>query len=215
MQAENGLKAHPNFKNRAIVVDFDGVLGNIHQHLNHYLSTPEHPFDGDHDIYSWSMKELAPVCRRKIFGLFADPRFMSTVPLFPQAIPALQILSELSSRLAVPLLIQTSVCSAEVGEARKHQLMNLRASLNINFEILVNIDQNKNGQKVPISAVALFEDKPENLKQSNALFKVLIRRGHNRSCQIQDLGPATCRYIAHDILEGAHMVQNWIESGVN
>lgn len=200
MQAEKGI----------IEVDFDGVLGNTHQHLNSYLSTPASPFDGDKDILSWGMQEIGLERRNRVLTLFSDPAFMGSVPLFPEAIFGLDILCRLAESANLGLMVHTHVYSVPVAEARENQLMYIRKTTGIPFDIMVDCGDKKKS----VDSLVIIEDNVDNLRNSSALCKVLIRRGHNRSFMADDIGSADYRVVVPDILCGARAVVAWAKNRV-
>ncbi|MNL91106.1 5' nucleotidase, deoxy (Pyrimidine), cytosolic type C protein (NT5C) [compost metagenome] len=169
-----------------IELDVDGVVLDIHNYIGSYVGHLVPNFIGDEQISSWGMSELTaihPELRGTIFKLFKDPRFMGSIPLFRDTIPSLRALYDLCSIKGLSICFNTNVDSQCVG-VRNNTLDSIIkvTCMEANKVIQCNKD------KVMLNSLVCVEDNAENLRKSSAPIKFLIRRGHNRTTTLKDIG---------------------------
>lgn len=180
----NGMRfGSEDFKELGIIeIDADGVILAIHTHINNYVQSLYNGFDGDTHITSWGMRELDalnPQLRPKLYSLFGDPKFMSSVPAFNNAIEALDIImhSCCYSTKLIPI-INTHCFTPEIGRARKTSLKKLLYDNGLPIPVIVSVGKDKEMMKHNV--FMCIEDNAENLRKSDAFIKCLVARGHNR-----------------------------------
>jgi 5'(3')-deoxyribonucleotidase len=184
-----------------IEVDVDGVLADIHGHLSNYLSDVYPGFDGDKHIESWTMKELDLLninLRPRIFELFGDPEFISTIVPYYDVVDSLKQLSLTVKDWGMDLVLHTNVHSQCV-EARQEWIQRQADQLGVHLECKVTSCPVK---EVWPNTYAIIEDNLENIQNAVADVKILMRRGHNRNYSEKDLG--VCKH--------AHVVTSFAEA---
>ena len=175
-------------------LDVDGVVANIHCGLNSYVNEKFGiDFDGDKDIYTWGMKELDSEVRSYIFSLFGDPEFIRNLKPFNGSLEALKSISAKVNGLGGCIVFNTNVFKGCV-EARKDWLSEFLADSGIEAFKIVKSNKGKD----MLNSTIIVDDCFDNIVNSNAKVKVLMRRGHNRSintCDIPNSHPNGKVYI--------------------
>lgn len=188
-----------------IEIDVDGVLADIHGHLNSYLSSIHPGFDGDKDIQSWSMKELDLInknIRPRILQLFGDPEFISTISPFYDALDALKQLLYSAQDWGMDLVLHTNVHDNCVS-SREEWIRRQADHLGLELKCRVTSHPVK---EVLENTYAIIEDNADNLKSSNADIKILMRRGHNRFFGTKDIGSCKEAYVVTSFSEAVDLL---------
>lgn len=186
-------------KGLIVEIDVDGVIANIHNGLNKSVSKEFGiDFNGDRDICTWSMKELDPDVRKFIFSQFSNPDFISGLDYLDCSLEALILIDIMVRKLNGKIVINTNI-NSPCREAREEWLKTLIKTSGIKAECITD----SNPSKVMLKdSYIVVEDNADNLRNSTAPYKFLIRRGHNRSVTVEDLVVESCDskiYIVDDL----------------
>lgn len=180
-------------------IDVDGVIADIHNGLNSYVSKKFGiDFSGERDIHTWGMKELDPDVRKYVLQLFNSPEFIGNLKYLDCSLEALILIDIMLRKLGGKIVLNTNINSA-CKEAREDWLKTLIKTSGIKAECITDSNPVKNMLK---DSYIVVEDNAENLRNSNAPYKFLIRRGHNRSVTVEDLIVDNCNskiYIVDDL----------------
>lgn len=180
-------------KRRIIEVDVDGVLANIHQSINPYMQSIYEGFDGDKHIESWGMQELDKLderLRSSILKLFGEPEFIGNLKEYDGIVDSLKRLDDFCKSRGLQMIINTAVFKG-CADARIQWLDNLLKKASIDCGVIVS----NGGKKKMLNSLVCIEDNVDNLRKSEALIKVLIRRGHNRGYSHKDIGGNSMKLI--------------------
>lgn len=182
-----------------VEIDVDGVIANIHNGLNKSVSAKFGiDFNGERDICTWSMKELDSDVRKFIFSQFNNPDFISGLDYLDCSLEALILIDILVRKLKGRLVINTNI-NSPCREAREEWLKTLIKTSGIKAECITESNPVKNMLE---DSHVVIEDNADNLRNSTAPYKFLIRRGHNRSVTVEDLVVDNCNskiYIVDDL----------------
>ena len=91
-------------------------------------------------------------------------------------------------------------------------LKNLKKDTGVDFRIEISTDDTK---KTRENSKFVIEDNVSNLRKSNADFKFLVRRGHNRNYQECDLGNCKKSYVVNSFYDAVKIIVDYLNSGVD
>jgi 5'(3')-deoxyribonucleotidase len=173
--------------NRNIVeVDIDGVIADIHGALGAQLTDIMEDFVGDHHVHSWDMKELNELDERlrpRILELFGTPEFIGGLNPFVGAFDSLVALVNYAKENGLEVVINTNVFTGCIP-AREAWLDRWFEIHGINLKYAVTSVKSK----AMMNSLVIIEDNIENIRNSSAPYKFLVRRGHNRLFVQEDFG---------------------------
>lgn len=178
-----------DFEKKSIIeVDADGVILDIHRHLDNYVKDLYPDFNGDKDISSWGMHELDLLhkdLRSRCLELFNCIDFMTSIPYLDGAVDAMRKLDSLQRERRDVIVIVNSHCySDNLSDVRQVWLNKKLKTTGIN----VIVKTCSGSEKEMLNSQYCIEDNVDNLKKSNASYKFLVARGHNRYANYNDLG---------------------------
>lgn len=185
-----GLKYHKDYANkiRVVEVDADGVILNIHQHLNAYVADLMSDFDGDEHIESWGMQELNnyhPDLKGRCLKLFSDEGFMTSIKPFDKGVMSLRYLDYLQRYYSHLLIVVNTHCyKSDLSAKREVWLSECFKEWGVGIPIITC----SGPEKTMLDSTYVIDDNADNLKNSTADYKFLVKRGHNRYAQESDLG---------------------------
>lgn len=175
-------------KLKFVEIDADGVLLQTHTYMNNFLQQYYQGFDGERDIYSWGMRELDelnPELRPAIIRLFNDAFFMGSIPFYSCADAAMSLIIKSCIKAGNIVPIIHTHCSTAVAKSRYDYLYSWLVNCKFPAALIVDTDEHK--ISLPGNILMTIEDNVTNLKNSNAKYKCLVSRGHNRFASPQDL----------------------------
>lgn len=178
--------------------DTDGVLADIYTSLTPHLTDIIPDFSEDTHIQNWTMsniKEEYPLAYTRIMSLFTTPKFIAGLPRYAKVLEALHLLRHALDSREYQVSINTHIMDASCVISRDTWLRDLRQDANMDFNIIISQEDIKRMQ--PDSYI-LVEDSVENCRRSNATYKFLVRRGHNRGYTEKDLGVCEAAYVVPD-----------------
>lgn len=204
-----------DFDKKVIIeVDVDGVVLNIHQHLNNYVRDLYPDFDGDKHIESWGMEELNKLhkdLRGRCLSLFNSPEFMTTIPFFDNAIDSLKVLDSFQQQYSNVLVVLNTHCfNSDIVMSRYKQLSKILRDENIGIPLFCN----SGTEKKMLNSSCCIEDCYLNLKRSNALYKFLVARGHNRHVKYEDMGHCYVLYFGGQLSSYVGIVEDLLKRRV-
>lgn len=169
---------------RVIELDVDGVIADIHNGLNNYVYDEFNvDFNGERDIHTWGMKELDPEIRKFILARFSCPDFISNLDYIDGSIEALIMLDIMVRQLGWEIKLNTNV-NSECIDARKCWLTKMLRETGVKADFVVD----NNLHKIMLNdSYVVVDDNADNIRNSKAKLKFLIRRGHNRDITQSDL----------------------------
>ena len=173
---------------KQIEIDVDGVLANMDGAYAPYVCDIIPDFSEEKYIKEWNMplvqKEF-PEAFQRIKNLWINPNFIANLDRYPKIVEGLQKLSKIIDKNS-EIVIHTHILNpGEVYESRENWLEELREDSGVDFDIEISTGKNKNTRK---NSYIIIEDNVGNLKKSNAEYKFLVRRGHNKNYTESDLG---------------------------
>lgn len=187
-----------------IEVDIDGVIANIHGALGERVKDIHKGFDGDSHISTWGMKELNSLDERlrpRIFTLFGNPEFIKSLKVYDGVLGSFKLLSRFCSSTDLEILVNTNVFKG-CEEARVSWLNELKEQTGADFRVIVASDS----PKKMLDSSILIEDHIDNLLRSNAPYKIMIRRGHNRAFQSTDLKASKEGYVVNSFSDAVRVI---------
>lgn len=197
---------------KEIEIDVDGVLANMDGSYAPYVRQYIPDFSEDKYIKNWDMPEVKqdyPIVFEVIKSLWTNPEFIANLPRFEGVEDGMQKLGEIVKNKA-KIVIHTHIFeSTEVYNCRDKWLRDLQRDTQVPFEIEISVGKRKQVRK---NTFILIEDNVFNLVKSNAKYKILIRRGHNRSYDETDLGDCIKSYLCYSFNESVEVVQEILRS---
>jgi len=194
-----------------IEIDVDGVLADMDGAYGHYVNHIIPNFNEEEHILNWGMPEVSakyPEAFEIIKSLWTNPAFFTSLNTYPKVKEAIIKLGKIANNNA-NVVIHTHVFDGEgVYEKRYEWLETLKHETGVNFK--TEISQG-NIKSTRTNTDILIEDNVTNLYKSNAKYKILIRRGHNRSFNENDLGDAQQKFVVKDFYEAVEKIENILE----
>ena len=193
-----------------IEIDVDGVLANMDGAYAPYVSDLVPDFSEEKYITEWNMPYVAknfPEAFKRISSLWVNPEFIYNLQRYPRIEDGLIKLYSAVKDMA-NIVIHTHIFNlGEVFESRKSWLEDLREDTNVDFIIDICKGENK---KTRTDSKIVIEDNVSNLRKSNAEYKILIRRGHNRNYNENDLGDCKKSFVCDSFYDSVDIVINLI-----
>jgi 5'(3')-deoxyribonucleotidase len=189
-----------------IEIDVDGVLADMDGSYGPYVKHIIPDFSEEKHILNWGVPEIKdkyPEAYQIIKSLWSNPDFVMSLPRYPRVAEAIIKLDKLIKGKG-RIVIHTHVFTKEVHDMRYKWLEILKEETGVDFEIQISLGDKKHKRT---NTFILIEDNVNNSKNSSALYKFLIRRGHNRIFNKDALGEANGRYIANDIYEAVEKIE--------
>lgn len=196
---------------KIVEIDIDGVIADIHNGLNPHLKPIYREFDGDTLIENWNMQELNIYDRRlrsKALQLFGDADYIANLKPFDGAIEALVNLYEAMKKTNLEIVFNSNVDNEACVDARfawfDKYIKPTGISYNANVTCLP--------KKQKLNSVVIVDDYPENLINSDAPIKIMIRRGHNRYSKVVDFGKFKTLHISNSFVDASVIIRSLILS---
>lgn len=190
-----------------VEIDVDGVLADMDGSYGEYVKDIIPDFSEEKYIKEWNMPEIArdfPEAHKRIVSLYSTPEFMRNLPRYSGIIEGLQRLYALITPLNGVIVIHTHVKDYTCSLMRREWLEELRAESGVNFEIDISNGDLKNMRK---GSLILIEDNVRNCRVSDAKYKFLVRRGHNRAYNECDLGGCSESYVVDSFLSAVEQIE--------
>lgn len=186
-----------------IEIDVDGVMADMDGNYAQYISDIIPDFTEETHIFEWGIPDIArdfPEAAKRITALYSDYNFIRNLPRYPGVEEGLNRLYNLIKSLGVKgkIVIHTHMRDENVAKARREWLEDLKQDTKVDFEIDICVGSQKNMRK---NSLALIEDNVRNCSVSDARYKFLIRRGHNRKYNECDLGYCQQGFVSSDLLD--------------
>lgn len=170
-----------------IEIDVDGVILDTYTGLTDKVKHFYDGFDAERDIHSWSMVELDDLkqgLRAEVFKLFGDVDYMSSLPFYSCALDALKRLSDYCITHDAKIMLNTLMFTQEIANKRVNFFEDIFRTHGIKAEITAPVNK-----KSQLNAYIIIEDNVDNISNSSAEHKILIRHGHNRHFDASDCTP--------------------------
>lgn len=198
-----------------IEIDVDGVLADMDGSYGAYVKDIIPDFCEEKYILEWNMPQVEkkyPVAYDRIKGLWTNPEFIYNLPRYPNIEKSLQKLYGIVKDIA-DIVIHTHIRGKNaVYDSRYLWLNELKEDTEVDFKIEISTDDEKGTRK---NSKFIIEDNVSNLRKSNADFKILVRRGHNRNYQACDLGDCEKSYVVNSFCDAVEIIENYLNSEVD
>lgn len=199
-------------KLREIEIDVDGVLANMDGEYEKYLKDIIPDFTEEKYVTEWNMpyvRENYPEAFARVQKLYIDPDFIYSLKRFPKVVEAMKNLGEVVKGKA-EIIIHTHIFDVgSVYRSREQWLMDLREETGVDFQIEISTGQKKDTRK---NTYIIIEDNVTNLQKSNAKYKFLIRRCHNRKYGVGDLGECEKAFVCDSFYDTVPIIKELLES---
>lgn len=198
-------------KKRKVEIDVDGVLANMDGSYAEYVSDLIPDFSEEKYITEWNMPSVErdfPEAFKRICSLWDNPDFIRDLKRYPNVEKGLiKLYSSVKDK--AELVIHTHIFNpGAVFESRKSWLEDLRDETDVDFIIDICTGENK---KTRTDSYIVIEDNVRNLNNSNADYKILIRRGHNRKYNENDLGSCKKAFVCNSFYDSVDVVIKLLE----
>lgn len=192
-----------------VEIDVDGVLGNMDGNYGKYVADIMPDFTEEKYVHSWGVTELEGINKEaytRIRALHSDPNFIRDIPRYAGVEQGLQRLHRVLQGKGV-MVVHTHIPREHCKEERAKWLEKLQKDTGVPFEMAIS-----GGEKKPMrmDSHILIEDNPNNLKSSNAPYKIMVRRGHNRYVGLEAVGEYKKATIVQDFNEAVQHIEEWI-----
>lgn len=195
-----------------VEIDVDGVLGDMDGSYGSYINHIIPDFSEEKYIKEWGMPDIQqtyPEAIKIIQNLFRDPSFIKDLNRYDGVEDALYNLYNLVNSHQGEILIHTHIFTTECAIEREKWLRKLEKDSNVKFNIDISIGNTK---QTKVNSMFLIEDKIDNLKKSNAPYKILMSRGHNRNYGIGSLGQYVEAYKVMNLHQAYLRLQEILEN---
>lgn len=198
-------------KLKEIEIDVDGVLANMDGEYENYLKDIIPDFTEEKYVTEWNMpfvKENFPKAFERVQRLYRDPEFIYNLKRFPKVEEGLINLGEVVKDKA-EIIIHTHIFDiGSVYQSREKWLNDLREETGVDFQIEISTGQKKDTRK---NTYIIIEDNVTNLQRSNAKYKFLIRRCHNRSYGVKDIGSCKKGFVCESFYDTVPIIKRILE----
>lgn len=184
-----------------IEIDVDGVLADMDGNYAQYISDIIPDFTEETHIFEWGIPDIArdfPEAANRITALYSDCNFIRSLPRYPGVEEGIKKLYNLIKPLGGKIVMHTHMRTDECANVRREWLEELKAETGVDYDIDICVGANKNMRQ---NSLILIEDSVRNCTTSNAKYKILIRRGHNRKYSESDLGICENSYVFKSFLD--------------
>lgn len=194
-------------KRLEIEIDCDGVLANMDGAYAPYVKDIIPDFSEEKYIREWNMPLVAqeyPEAYARIQKLWVDPVFISNLKRYSGVEDGLRNLYS-SVKDKADIILHTHIFdTGAVYNSREKWLKDLRKETNVDFVIDISTGSNKGTRK---TTDILVEDNVGNMQRSNADYKILIRRGHNRNYTEKDLGTCKQGFVCSSFYDSVDIIK--------
>lgn len=205
-------KVHNKIFEFEIEVDVDGVLADMDSSYGEYVKDLIPDFTEETHILSWNMREVErdfPEAHKRIVSLYSNPEFIRTLPRYEGIVEGMQRLYELVTPLNGRIVVHTHVRDYICSLKRREWLDDLKEDSGVDFEVDISSGELKNMRS---NSLVLIEDNVRNCTVSNAKYKILLRRGHNRVFTEKDLGSCDGSIVVDSFLEAVKALEELFRS---
>jgi 5'(3')-deoxyribonucleotidase len=193
---------------KKIEIDVDGVLANMDGSYAEYVKDIIPDFSEEKYITEWNMpfvEQNYPEAFKRISSLWDNPTFIRDLPRYPKIEDGMIKLYN-SVKGVADIIVHTHIFNpGAVFESRNSWLEDLREDTNVDFMIDICTGSCK---KTRTDSYIVIEDNVRNLRNSNADYKILIRRGHNRNYSEKDLGSCKKSFVCNSFYDSVDIVKN-------
>ena len=194
-------------KKAEIEIDCDGVLADMDGAYAPYVQDIIPDFSEEKYIREWNMplvEKEYPEAYERIKKLWIDPLFISSLKRYPGVEDGLRTLYS-SVKDVADIILHTHIFnSGPVYDSREKWLKDLRDETNVDFVIDISTGSYKQTRD---GTMILVEDNVNNLQRSNADYKILIRRGHNRNYSEKDLGSCKESFVCNSFYDSVDVIK--------
>jgi 5'(3')-deoxyribonucleotidase len=191
-----------------IEIDVDGVLADMDGNYTPYIIDIIPDFTEEKYITGWSMPLVAekyPEAFKRVQNLWVNPDFIYSLPKFEKVIEGMKELG-LFYKDKGQITVHTHLFDGgPVYESRYRWLEELREESNVDFNINISVGEHK---KTLETTKILIEDSVRNLQKSNADYKFLIRRCHNRDFTEKDLGKSKESFVVASFYDAVQKIKS-------
>ena len=191
-----------------VEIDVDGVLANMDGSYTPYIIDIIPDFTEEKYITEWSMPQVAndyPEAFERVKKLWVDADFIYSLPRFEKVVDGLQELQSLCKN-KLEIVIHTHLFNGgAVYDSRYKWLEDLREDSKVDYTIDISVGDTK---KTKTNTKILIEDSVRNLQKSNAEYKFLVRRCHNRNYNESDLGNCRKAFVVSSFYEAVQKLKN-------
>lgn len=190
-----------------IEIDVDGVLANMDGSYTPYIKHIIPDFSEEKYITGWGapkVREVYPDAFEIIKFLWTDPDFFESLPRYPRVIEALKRLNGIINGKARVVIHTHVLNNGPVYQKRFEWLKVLMAEADVDFEIEISYGEKKYTR---LNTKIIIEDNVTNLHNSNADYKILIRRAHNRDFNECDLGISKASFVVADVYDAVTLIE--------
>jgi len=195
-----------------VEIDVDGVLADMDGSYAEYVKHIIPDFNEEKYIKDWGMpnvKETYPEAFSIIVGLYRNPDFIRNLPRYKGVEESLRSIYKEVEQRKGSIVIHTHILTPKCASAREEWLKELRRDTGVEFEIDICVGDKK---KTRDNSLIVVEDNVKNLRNSQAPYKVLMRRGHNRFFTLEDIGDYEEGYIVKDLGLVPHIIKNAVDN---
>lgn len=190
-----------------IVFDVDGVFADMDGSYDEYIKHIIPDYSEEKYITDWGMPIVAknyPEAFEIVKSLWVSADFIGKLKRFPKVVEGLKDLENSIGKLA-NFIVHTHIYEeGEVFNSREKWLEDLREDSGMDFQIDISTGPNKS---VKENTFILVEDCVANLQRSDAKYKILIRRCHNRNYSEKDLGKCKKSYVLPSFYDSVAVIK--------
>lgn len=190
-----------------IEVDVDGVLANMDGNYTPYIKHIIPDFTEEKYITEWSMPLVAkkfPDAFEIVKKLWVDADFIYSLPRFEKVLDGMKDLGNLCKNKAQIVIHTHLFDGGPVYDSRYKWLEELRQESNVDYTIDISVGDTK---KTKLNSKVVIEDSVRNLQKSNADYKFLVRRCHNRNYTEKDLGSCKRSYVVDSFYDAVQQIK--------
>ena len=193
-------------KKPEIEIDCDGVLANMDGAYNPYVKDIIPDFCEEKYIKEWNMPHVEaeyPEAFSRIQKLWTNPDFIYNLERYQGVEEGMKKLYNKVKDKA-EIIVHTHIFEiGPVYESREKWLNDLRKDTDVDFIIDICTGEHKATRR---STKILIEDNVGNLRKSNAEYKIMIRRGHNRNYSEKDLGECKEGFVCNSFYDSVDII---------
>lgn len=191
-----------------IEVDVDGVLADMDGGYTPYIIDIIPDYTEEKYITGWSMPIVAenyPEAFERVKKLWVDPEYIANLPRYERVTEGMSKLGKFCKNKAKILVHTHLLEDGAVYSSRYNWLKDLQRESKTDFDINISVGPVK---KVFDNIKVKIEDCVSNLQKSNADYKFLVRRCHNRDFNESDLGECKGAFVVDSFYDAVQIIED-------
>lgn len=195
---------------KEIEVDVDGVLADMDGAYGDYVKDLIPDWTEEKYVTGWNMPEVEknyPEAYKRIRGLYSNSDFVYSLERYPNVVEGMKELKEILKGKG-NTVVHTHIFTDITYDSRYNWLVDLQRDSNYDFDIDICVGPQKSTRE---NSYVTIEDNILNLNKSNAEYKFLVRRCHNKEYGVNDIKNCKKAYVVDSFYSAVQEIRKIFE----